>query len=46
MHTPPFDIAAVRRDFPILQLPIEQPVAFLDSASSSQKPEAVIAAQA
>ncbi len=46
MYTPPFDIAAVRRDFPILQLPIEQPVAFLDSASSSQKPEAVIAAQA
>ncbi len=46
MHTPPFDIAAVRRDFPILQLPIERPVAFLDSASSSQKPEAVIAAQA
>ena len=45
MHTPPFDIAAVRRDFPILQLPIERPVAFLDSASSSQKPEAVIAAQ-
>ncbi len=46
MHTPPFDIAAIRRDFPILQLPIERPVAFLDSASSSQKPEAVIAAQA
>ncbi len=46
MHTPPFDITAVRRDFPILQLPIERPVAFLDSASSSQKPEAVIAAQA
>ena len=46
MHTPPFDIAAVRRDFPILQLPIERPVAFLDSASSSQKPETVIAAQA
>jgi len=46
MHTPPFDIASVRRDFPILQLPIERPVAFLDSASSSQKPEAVIAAQA
>lgn len=46
MQNPPFDIAAVRRDFPILQLPIERPVAFLDSASSSQKPEAVIAAMA
>ena len=42
----PFDVAAVRRDFPILQLPAERPVAFLDSASSSQKPEAVIAAMA
>ncbi|MCE2852994.1 MAG: cysteine desulfurase [Roseiflexaceae bacterium] len=42
----PFDVAAVRRDFPILQLPAERPVAFLDSASSSQKPEAVIAALA
>jgi cysteine desulfurase/selenocysteine lyase len=40
----PFDVATIRSQFPILQLPSERPVAFLDSASSSQKPEAVIAA--
>ena len=44
MSTKPFDVAAIRREFPILQYPIERPVAFLDSASSSQKPTAVIAA--
>ena len=42
----PFDVATIRSQFPILQLPSELPVAFLDSASSSQKPEAVIAALA
>jgi cysteine desulfurase/selenocysteine lyase len=42
----PFDVATIRSQFPILQLPSERPVAFLDSASSSQKPEAVIAALA
>ncbi|NBU64270.1 MAG: cysteine desulfurase [Chloroflexia bacterium] len=40
----PFDVATIRSQFPILQLPSERPVAFLDNASSSQKPEAVIAA--
>jgi cysteine desulfurase/selenocysteine lyase len=42
----PFDVATIRSQFPILQLPSELPVAFLDSASSSQKPEAVISALA
>ena len=42
----PFDVATIRSQFPILQLPSERPVAFLDSASSSQKPEAVITALA
>ena len=42
----PFDVATIRSQFPILQLPSELPVAFLDSASSSQKPEAVITALA
>jgi cysteine desulfurase/selenocysteine lyase len=44
MSTKPFDVAAIRREFPILQYPVERPVAFLDSASSSQKPIAVIEA--
>ncbi|MBM4414406.1 MAG: aminotransferase class V-fold PLP-dependent enzyme, partial [Chloroflexi bacterium] len=44
MGAMPFDVAAVRREFPILQLPVERPVAFLDSASTSQKPLAVIEA--
>ncbi len=42
----PLDVATIRSQFPILQLPSELPVAFLDSASSSQKPEAVISALA
>lgn len=37
-----FDAAAVKRDFPILNQPGEPPLAFLDSAASSQKPQAVI----
>lgn len=44
MGATPFDVTAVRREFPILQLPVERPVAFLDSASTSQKPLAVIEA--
>jgi cysteine desulfurase/selenocysteine lyase len=44
MSTISFDVATVRREFPILQEPVERPVVFLDSASSSQKPAAVIAA--
>jgi cysteine desulfurase/selenocysteine lyase len=40
-----FDAAQVRADFPILrQLVHGKPLAFLDSAASSQKPEAVIQA--
>ena len=44
MSTTPFNVATVRGEFPILQYPVERPVVFLDSASSSQKPTAVIAA--
>jgi len=40
------DVEAVRRDFPALGLRIHgRPLAYLDSAASAQKPEAVIAAQ-
>jgi cysteine desulfurase/selenocysteine lyase len=40
-----FDAAAIRADFPILNQPLAEgrkPLAFLDSAASSQKPAAVI----
>jgi cysteine desulfurase / selenocysteine lyase len=37
------DVAAIRRDFPILQQRIHgKPLAFLDSAASSQRPQSVI----
>jgi cysteine desulfurase/selenocysteine lyase len=40
---PRLDVAAIRRDFPILQQRIHgKPLAFLDSAASSQRPQAVI----
>jgi cysteine desulfurase / selenocysteine lyase len=40
---PPLDADAVRGDFPILQTRVHgQPLVYLDSASSSQKPQAVI----
>jgi cysteine desulfurase/selenocysteine lyase len=40
-----FDVQAVRQDFPILQRQIHgKPLAFLDSAASSQRPRQVIAA--
>ncbi len=40
-----FDVAAIRRDFPILSEQVNgRPVVFLDSAASSQKPLAVLAA--
>ena len=43
----PFDIAAIRDQFPILQRPSHgKPLAFLDSAASAQKPQAVIDAVA
>mgnify|MGYP003674744565 FL=1 len=43
-HTkPPLDIAAIRAEFPILKREINgKPLVYLDSAASSQKPQAVI----
>jgi cysteine desulfurase/selenocysteine lyase len=39
----PFDVAAIRDQFPILQRPSHgKPLVFLDSAASAQKPQAVI----
>ncbi|MBK9941071.1 MAG: cysteine desulfurase [Kouleothrix sp.] len=39
-----FDVLALRREFPILQQQVNgKPLAFLDSAASSQKPRCVIA---
>jgi cysteine desulfurase / selenocysteine lyase len=41
---PPFDVEAVRRDFPILhqRLSGDMPLVYLDTAASSQKPRQVI----
>jgi len=40
---PRFDVAAVRRDFPILEQRINgKPLVYLDNAASSQRPQAVI----
>ena len=39
----PLDVAAIRRDFPILQQHIHgKPLAWLDNAATTQKPQAVI----
>lgn len=39
----PLDVAALRRDFPILSLKVkDKPLIFLDNAASSQMPQAVI----
>ena len=39
----PLDVARVRRDFPILARTVNgQPLAYLDNAASSQRPQAVI----
>jgi cysteine desulfurase/selenocysteine lyase len=39
----PFDVEAIRRDFPILHQNINgKPLVYLDSAASSQRPQAVI----
>ncbi|MCP4202753.1 MAG: cysteine desulfurase [bacterium] len=44
---PQFDVEAIRRDFPALSIePYGKPLAYLDSAASAQKPEAVIEAEA
>ena len=41
----PFDVAAVRRDFPILSQPVHgKPLAYLDNAATTQKPLAVVQA--
>ena len=40
---PPFDVHAVRRDFPILQERVNgHPLAWLDNAATTQKPQCVI----
>ncbi|MDA1053354.1 MAG: SufS family cysteine desulfurase [Planctomycetota bacterium] len=40
----PFDVEAIRRDFPILQQPLPKglPVTYLDNGASAQKPQCVI----
>lgn len=41
----PFDVAAVRRDFPVLERTVgDHPLVYLDSANTSQKPRQVIEA--
>jgi cysteine desulfurase/selenocysteine lyase len=45
-ESPPLDVEAVRRDFPILKrLVNDRPLVYLDSGASSQKPVAVIEAE-
>ncbi|MDU0326138.1 SufS family cysteine desulfurase [Microbacterium sp. KSW2-21] len=42
----PFDVAAVRADFPILETEIDgRPLVYLDSGATSQKPRAVLEAE-
>ncbi|MCB1488997.1 MAG: cysteine desulfurase, partial [Bauldia sp.] len=39
----PYDVEAVRRDFPILARTVyDKPLVYLDNAASAQKPQAVI----
>ena len=41
----PLDVAAIRRDFPILQRQVhDKPLVYLDNAATSQKPRQVIQA--
>jgi cysteine desulfurase/selenocysteine lyase len=43
--TKPFDVSAIREDFPILRRQVHgKPLVYLDSAASAQKPRAVIEA--
>ena len=43
LNTAPFDIAAVRADFPVLDQDVHGcPLAFLDNAASAQRPQQVI----
>lgn len=40
---PPFDVEAIRADFPILQTSVSgKPLVYLDNAASAQKPQSVI----
>jgi cysteine desulfurase / selenocysteine lyase len=42
-HAKPYDVEAIRRDFPILAREVYgKPLVYLDNASSAQKPQAVI----
>lgn len=42
-HAPRYDVAAVRRDFPILSRTVHgKPLVYLDNGASAQKPQAVI----
>jgi cysteine desulfurase / selenocysteine lyase len=44
---PPFDVEAVRQDFPVLHQEVhDKPLAYLDSAASAQRPVQVIEAMA
>ena len=46
LNSAPYDVEAVRADFPILSRDIHgKPLVFLDSAASAQKPQAVIDAE-
>jgi cysteine desulfurase / selenocysteine lyase len=46
LATPPFDVEAVRRDFPVLAREVNgRPLVYLDNASSSQKPRQVLDAE-
>ena len=43
LNNPPFDVAAIRRDFPILDQQVNgKPLVYLDNAASSQRPRQVI----
>jgi cysteine desulfurase / selenocysteine lyase len=45
VETAPFDVEAVRRDFPVLQQEVHgKPLAYLDNAASAQRPVQVIEA--
>ncbi len=43
VHATPYDVEAIRRDFPILgERPYGKPLVYLDNAASAQKPRVVI----
>jgi cysteine desulfurase / selenocysteine lyase len=43
LDAPPFDLARIRSDFPILSIEVNgKPLVYLDNAATSQKPRAVI----